>query len=100
MYYVIRANWLSRSIKIVSPDIVHKVDVGGVELNLRNSQEVRSAFQRIIRDVRNANSQARLIGIHIEEFVKAGKEVIIGMKRDPQFGPLLMFGSGGICRSV
>jgi acetyl coenzyme A synthetase (ADP forming)-like protein len=83
-------------LKIISPDIVHKVDVGGVELNLKNSQEVRSAFHRIIRNVRNANSKARLIGIHIEEFVKTGKEVIIGMKRDPQFGPLLMFGSGGI----
>jgi acyl-CoA synthetase (NDP forming) len=83
-------------LKIISPDIVHKVDVGGVELNLKNSQEVRSAFNRIIHNVRNDNSQARLIGIHIEEFIKTGKEVIIGMKRDPQFGPLIMFGSGGI----
>lgn len=83
-------------LKISSPHIVHKVDVGGVELNLKNSHEVRAAFQRIIRNVKNAKSDARIAGFHIEEFIKAGKEVIIGMKRDPQFGPLIMFGSGGI----
>jgi acetyl coenzyme A synthetase (ADP forming)-like protein len=81
-------------LKIISPDIVHKVDVGGVELNLKNSQEVRAAYRRIIDSVRDSN--ARIIGFHIEEFIKSGKEVIIGIKHDPQFGPLIMFGSGGI----
>jgi acyl-CoA synthetase (NDP forming) len=83
-------------LKISSPDIVHKVDVGGVELNLKSGQEVREAFRRIMRNVRQAKSDAKIVGINIQEFIKGGKEVIIGMKRDPKFGPLLMFGSGGI----
>jgi succinyl-CoA synthetase beta subunit len=56
-------------LKISSPDIVHKVDVGGVELNLKNSQEVRDAFRRIIHNVSRAKSDAIVIGIHIEEFI-------------------------------
>jgi acetyl coenzyme A synthetase (ADP forming)-like protein len=83
-------------LKISSPDIVHKVDVGGVELNLKSAQEVREAFRRIMRNVRQAKSDAKIVGINVQEFIKSGKEVIIGMKRDPKFGPLLMFGSGGI----
>ena len=83
-------------LKISSPDIVHKVDVGGVELNLKNAQEVRNAFQRIMQNVRQAKADAKIVGINIQEFIRNGKEVIIGMKRDPQFGPLLMFGLGGI----
>ena len=75
---------------------MHKVDVGGVELNLKNAQEVRDAFQRIMQNVRQAKADAKIVGINIQEFIKGGKEVIIGMKRDPQFGPLLMFGLGGI----
>ena len=83
-------------LKISSPDIVHKVDVGGVELNLKNAQEVRDAFQRIMQNVRQAKGDASIVGINIQEFIRNGKEVIIGMKRDHQFGPLLMFGLGGI----
>lgn len=83
-------------LKISSPDVVHKTDIGGVELNLKNAQEVRDAFQKIMQNVRHAKADAKIIGINVEEFVKGGKEVIIGMKRDPQFGPLLMFGLGGI----
>ena len=85
-------------LKISSPDVVHKVDVGGVELNLKNSQEVRNAFKRIMHNVKLTQSDLKknVTGINIQEFVEGGKEVILGMKRDPQFGPLLMFGSGGI----
>ena len=84
-------------LKISSPDVVHKVDVGGVELNLKNSQEVRNAFKRIMHNVKLTQSDLKNgTGINIQEFVEGGKEVILGMKRDPQFGPLLMFGSGGI----
>ena len=85
-------------LKISSPDVVHKVDVGGVELNLKNSQEVRNAFKRIMHNVELAQSDLKknVTGINIQEFIEGGKEVILGMKRDPQFGPLLMFGSGGI----
>jgi acetyl coenzyme A synthetase (ADP forming)-like protein len=83
-------------LKISSPDVVHKTDIGGVELDLKNAQEVRDAFQKIMQNVRHAKANAKIAGINVEEFVKCGKEVIIGMKRDPQFGPLLMFGLGGI----
>ncbi len=83
-------------LKITSPDIVHKVDVGGVELNLRNAQEVREAFRRIMQNVKRVRPDARIVGINVQEFMKNGKETIIGTKRDPQFGPLLMFGLGGI----
>jgi acetyl coenzyme A synthetase (ADP forming)-like protein len=83
-------------LKIASPDIVHKVDVGGVEINLKNAQEVRDSFRRIMESVKGARPDARILGINVQEFMKNGKETIIGMKRDPQFGPLLMFGLGGI----
>lgn len=83
-------------LKISSPDIVHKVDVGGVELNLRNTQEVKDAFQGIMQNVRRTRPDAKIIGINVQEFIKKGRETIIGMKRDKHFGPLLMFGLGGI----
>ena len=81
---------------VVNQNIVHKVDVGGVELNLKNAREVRDSFRRIVQNVRQAKGDAKIVGINIQEFIKGGKEVIIGMKRDHQFGPLLMFGLGGI----
>ncbi|MDE1828763.1 MAG: acetate--CoA ligase family protein [Thaumarchaeota archaeon] len=87
-------------LKISSPDIVHKVDVGGVEIDLKNETEVRNAFQKIMNSVKKAKPDAVIRGITIEQFVKDGKEMIIGSKRDPQFGPLIMFGTGGIYVSI
>ncbi len=87
-------------LKISSPDIVHKVDVGGVELDLKNETEVRRAFQKIIDNVKKAKPDAKILGVTVESFVKNGKEMIIGSKRDPQFGPLVMFGTGGIYVSI
>jgi 4-hydroxybutyryl-CoA synthetase (ADP-forming) len=86
------------ALKISSPHIVHKTDVGGVELNLRNSQEVKDAFRRIIENVKqkSKNGNMKINGVIIQEFITSGKETIIGMKHDAQFGPLLMFGLGGI----
>jgi 4-hydroxybutyrate---CoA ligase (ADP-forming) len=86
------------ALKISSPQIVHKTDVGGVELNLRSSDEVKDAFKRIMRSVRQQsdNNTVQVNGVIIQEFITNGKETIIGMKRDPQFGPLIMFGLGGI----
>jgi acyl-CoA synthetase (NDP forming) len=86
------------ALKISSPHIVHKTDVGGVELNLRNSQEVKDAFRRIIENVKqkSKNGNMKINRVIIQEFITSGKETIIGMKRDAQFGPLLMFGLGGI----
>jgi len=83
-------------LKIASPDILHKFDFGGVKLNLRNKEEVRRAYREIIANVRSKKSDAKISGILVEEMASGGKEVILGMNRDPQFGPILMFGLGGI----
>jgi len=81
--------------KIMSPDIVHKLDIGGVLLNIRSSEEAVRAYNRIIRNVSEAVPNARINGMLIEEMAKKGVEVILGASRDARFGPLLMFGLGG-----
>jgi acetyltransferase len=83
-------------LKIVSPDIVHKVDVGGVKLGITNERELQSGYRQMLADVKAASPQARIWGVFVQEFVTGGKETILGLKRDPLFGPLLMFGLGGI----
>ena len=82
--------------KIVSPEIIHKTDIGGVELNLSNSSMVRIAFDEIMRKSRKAQPLAKIYGITVDKMVPRGREMIIGMSRDPQFGPMVMFGLGGI----
>jgi len=84
------------ALKIVSPDILHKTDVGGVRLNLQDADAVAQGFQSIDASVRRFFPNAAIQGIAVQEMVMGGKEVILGMTRDPQFGPLLMFGLGGI----
>ena len=82
--------------KIVSPEILHKTDVGGVRLNLRSANDVARAFAGVDASVRRFFPHAAIHGIAVQEQVTGGKEVILGMTRDPQFGPLVMFGLGGI----
>jgi acetyl coenzyme A synthetase (ADP forming)-like protein len=82
--------------KISSPDAVHKSDIGGVRLGLADAEEVRDAFDLMILRISRKMPDARLDGIYVEKMCSPGREVIIGMKRDPQFGPMLMFGLGGI----
>ncbi|MHA1594522.1 MAG: acetate--CoA ligase family protein [Candidatus Baldrarchaeia archaeon] len=83
--------------KILSPDIIHKSDVGGVKLNLKNDQEVRQAFKEIIENVRKFKSDADIRGVTVQEMApEPVAEVIVGMTKDPQFGPAIMFGLGGI----
>jgi acyl-CoA synthetase (NDP forming) len=82
--------------KIVSPHIVHKVDVGGVQLNLQSEAEVQSAYRDLMQKVKAARAEAEIWGVLVQEMVRGGKETILGMKRDPHFGSLLMFGLGGI----
>jgi acetyltransferase len=82
--------------KVVSPEIMHKTDIGGVELNLSNANMVRIAFEEIIRKSRRAQPLAKIYGISVDKMVPRGREMIIGMSRDPQFGPMVMFGLGGI----
>ncbi len=83
--------------KIFSPDISHKTDIGGVELNLKNSEEVKSAFGRIIERVNKNNPKAVIEGVTIQRMVnKYDFELILGSKKDPVFGPVILFGYGGI----
>ena len=84
------------ALKIVSPDILHKTDVGGVRLNVRDADGAARGFAEIDASVRRFFPTAQVQGIAVQEMILGGKEVILGMSRDPQFGPLLMFGLGGI----
>ncbi|MFX1485744.1 MAG: acetate--CoA ligase family protein [Promethearchaeota archaeon] len=84
-------------LKVVSPGIIHKTDVGGVKLNLKNAQEVKDAFKAIMGSVKSKVPDAKIIGIMVYHFSPKGlAEVIIGMTLDPQFGPTIMFGLGGV----
>ncbi|HEX7474731.1 MAG TPA: acetate--CoA ligase family protein [Dehalococcoidales bacterium] len=82
--------------KIASPDIVHKSDVGGVKLGLANAAQASRAYREIISAVRQKIPQARIEGMSIQKMARPGVELIIGMSQDPQFGPVLMFGLGGV----
>ena len=83
-------------IKISSPDILHKSDFGGVRIGIKNESEVRTCFCDIIQKARRLMPDAEIKGVLVQQMITGGKEVILGMSRDPQFGPLLMFGLGGI----
>lgn len=83
-------------LKVISPDIVHKSDVGGVKVNLADEAQVGSAYDEILRAVGKRQVGARIEGVSVQTMAKPGVEVIIGMSKDPQFGPVLMFGIGGI----
>jgi len=83
-------------LKVVSPDVVHKFDVGGVRLNIQNDMELHESYRQMLADVTRAKPDAQIVGVFVQEFIQGGKETILGLKRDPLFGPLLMFGLGGI----
>ncbi len=82
-------------LKIWSPDIIHKSDVGGVKIGLKTDQEVKDAFDLMMYRIPQAMPDADILGVLVQEMCAAGKEVILGMNRDPHFGPLMMFGMGG-----
>ncbi len=83
-------------LRVVSPDILHKTDVGGVVLNLKTTDDVRNAYDGILTGVARFMPRARIHGVMVYHMVPRGKEMIIGMSQDVQFGPLVMFGLGGI----
>jgi acyl-CoA synthetase (NDP forming) len=87
-------------LKIVSPDITHKSDIGGVKLNLNTQAEVGRAFNEIIAAARKHRKSAKIEGVSVQPMAKPATEVIIGMSKDAQFGPVLMFGLGGILVEV
>lgn len=82
--------------KIVSPEIVHKSESGGVKVGIRNQDQARKAFNDILANVKSYNPDATVKGVLVQEMIESAKETILGSKRDPMFGPLIMFGLGGI----
>jgi acyl-CoA synthetase (NDP forming) len=83
-------------LKIVSPGISHKSDVGGVKLNLGSQEAVAAAFDEIVAAAQRAQPGATILGVSVQKMARPGVEVIMGMTKDPQFGPVLMFGLGGV----
>jgi acetyltransferase len=84
------------ALKVVSPDILHKSDFGGVKLNLKTRKEIIDAYKKIEANARKMRQDVRFLGCLVSPMVKKGLEVIIGTKIDDQFGPIIMFGLGGI----
>jgi len=82
--------------KVASQDVLHKSDYGAIAVNIRNEGELENAYNRILENVHEQDATARIDGVLLEKMAAKGQEVIIGMKRDPSFGPLMMFGMGGI----
>ena len=83
-------------LKIVSPDIIHKSDAGGVKVNLKSTEEVRNAYKEILENAEKYDAAAQIVGILVQEMAPQSTEVIVGAVKDKQFGQTLMFGLGGI----
>lgn len=87
-------------LKIVSPQITHKSDVGGVALGLASAEEVGAAFDRVVASAKQHAPDATIEGVAVQRMERQGIEVIVGVTKDPQFGPVLMFGLGGVLVEV
>lgn len=87
-------------LKIVSPQVIHKSDVGGVKLNLTSQRQVAGAWHEIMASVKAKAPDAFIEGVAVQKMARPGVEVIIGVSKDPQFGPVVMFGLGGILVEV
>jgi acyl-CoA synthetase (NDP forming) len=83
-------------LKIVSPDIVHKSDAGGIRLGLENAAQVEQAYEELAGGIKSKNPHAGITGVSVQPMIQQGVEIIIGMSKDAQFGPVLMFGLGGV----
>ena len=83
-------------LKIVSPDVIHKSDSGGVKLDLRTASQVGKAYSEILKAIRTQLPEAHIQGVSVQKMARPGVEVIIGVSKDAQFGPVIMFGLGGI----
>ena len=88
------------ALKVDSPDILHKTEAGVVRLNLGDAAQVRTAYAEILANAKAHAPQARIIGVSVQEMVGEGVEVLIGVNCDPQLGPVLLFGSGGLMVEV
>jgi len=83
-------------LKIVSPDIIHKTDAGGVIVNLKSKAEVQTAYGKILENAKKYKATAKIVGVLVQEMAPQSTEVIVGSIKDPQFGQTLMFGLGGV----
>ncbi len=83
-------------LKIVSPDVIHKSDSGGVKLGLNNVGQVKTSYNQIIKSINQQYPHAVIHGVSVQKMFRPGAEVIVGISKDPQFGPVIMFGLGGI----
>ena len=83
-------------LKVVSPEIIHKSDAGGVIVNLRNRSDVSDAYRKILENVKKYDANARIVGVLVQEMAPQSTETIVGAIKDPQFGQTIMFGLGGI----
>jgi len=83
------------AMKIASPDIIHKTDVGGVVLNIRNEEELRAKYRAMMEKMSQNCPKAKILGVNLIQMIK-GIECIVGLSHDPQFGPVVMFGLGGV----
>src|SRR6202041_1430811 len=88
------------ALKVDSPDILHKTEAGVVRLGLGDAAQVRAEYAEIISNARDCAPQARINGVSVQEMVGDGVEVIVGVSCDPQLGPVLLFGSGGVMVEV
>ncbi len=84
------------ALKIASADVIHKSDAGGVKLGLKTAAQVGKAYDDIMKSIKKAFPDAKIEGVSVQTMAKPGVEVIIGMSKDAQFGPVLMFGLGGV----
>ena len=87
-------------IKIISPDILHKTDIGGVILNIKNVDELQNSFRQLLSNMKRKAPKAKILGVLVQKMVENGREVIIGGKKDSQFGQVIMFGGGGILTEI
>ncbi len=83
-------------LKIVSPDILHKSDAGGVIIGLKSPSEVKASYKRILENAKKYKPEAKIVGVLVQEMAPSSTEIIVGAVKDPQFGQTLMFGLGGI----
>ena len=84
------------ALKVMSAEVVHKSDAGGVKLRLENASQVEKAYSAMMASVKAVYPKAKIDGVSVQRMARPGVEVIVGMSKDPQFGPVLMFGLGGV----
>ncbi len=83
-------------LKLISPDILHKTDIGGVILDVKDEKAVNAGFEKLVTRASAVHPGAHVRGVQVQQMITGGQEVIVGIKRDPTFGPLIMFGLGGV----